>query len=411
RSGFQAGVRKMDFSLTREQKDIKNAAREFAEGEFSVEKAHDYELNHEFPQDLYKKAAELGFVGLDYPEDIGGGGLGVTENVLVIEEFCKADSGIGMAVHLAFLPAKIVKIFGTPEQKTRYLGPLVKGDFVSAISLTEPDHGCDLTRMNTTLVQEGDHFIINGTKIFTTNARYADFIVVLCQDDQEAKPGRGMSTILVDRDPAKWLSGEMEINEIPNKMGIRMTSSGEVVFKNLAVPAENILGQRGQGLMNVLGFLDESRIEIAAQALGNAEGAFLKTLNHAKGRTQFQQPIIDFQGIGHKVARMWSQIQATKWLLYYAAWLSDHESRKMANVVPLLTSVVKHLVPETAKAVIDEAITIFGGYGYFLEQDVERRYRDNRIVECYEGTVEVQLNNITRILKKLNPDFIKNNLL
>ena len=277
----------MDFSLTQEQKDIKRAAREFAEGEFTSERAIELELNHEFPKDLYKKAGELGFIGLNYSQEIGGEGLGVIENVLVIEEFCKADSGIGMAIHLAYLPAKIVKIFGTAEQHMRYLKPMIRGDYVSAVSFTESDHGSDLTCMSTTLEEKGDRFVINGTKIFTTNAGYADFFIVLCQDDKDAKPGKGMSTILVERDPSTWLRGELEINEIPNKMGLRMTSSGELVFKNLEVPIENLLGERGRGLMNILDFLDESRIEIGAQALGNAEGAFLKALKHAKERTQF----------------------------------------------------------------------------------------------------------------------------
>ena len=401
----------MDFSLSKEQADIKQAAREFAGGEFTSERAIELELNHEFPRDLYKKAGELGFLGLDFPEEIGGGDLGVTENALVVEEFCKADSGIGMALHLAFLPAKIVKLFGTPEHHKRYLEPLVSGDFVSAVSFTEPDHGSDLTCMETTMEDKGDRFIINGAKVFTTNARYADFFIVLCQDDKEAKRGQGMSTVLVDRDPDRWMGGDLEINEIPNKMGLKMTSSGELVFKDFGVPKENLLGERGRGLMNILDFLDESRIEIGAQALGNAEGAFLKALGHAKGRSQFDQPIINFQAIGHKLARMWTQIQSLKWLTYYAAWLCDHESPKMANVIPLFTSMVKHHVPETAKQIIDDAITVFGGYGYFLEQEVERRYRDNRIAEVYEGTVEVQLNNMVRMMKRLNPDFINANLL
>ena len=401
----------MDFSLTQEQEDIKRAAREFAEGEFLPDRAMDYEMNHVFPKDLYKKAGNLGFIGLDYPEEAGGANLGVTENVLVIEEFCKADSGIGMATHLAFLPAKIVKFFGTPEQRKKYLEPVTKGDFVSAVSFTEPDHGSDLTRMDTTMEDKGDRFVINGTKVFTTNAGYADFFIVLCQDDKEAGRGKGMTTLLVEKEPSSWLGGTMEINEIPNKMGLRMTSSGELVFNQLEIPAGNLLGQRGRGLLNILDFLDESRIEIAAQALGNAEGAFLRALNHAKGRMQFQKPIIKFQGISHKLARMWSQIHSLKWLTYYAAWLCDQKAQKMADVIPMFTSMVKHHVPETAKWIIDEAITIFGGYGYFLEQEVERRYRDNRIAEIYEGTVEVQLNNMTRILQKLNPDFININLL
>jgi acyl-CoA dehydrogenase len=183
------------------------------------------------------------------------------------------------------------------------------------------------------------------------------------------------------------------------------------VFHELKIPKENILGERGQGLKNVLGFLDESRIEIAAQALGNAEGAFLKALNHARKRKQFDQALIDFQSIGHKLARLWSDIQSIKWLTYYAAWYCLRHRDNSASPVPLFTSMVKHHVPETAKRIIDETISIFGGYGYFLEQDVEKRYRDNRIVEMYEGTVEIQLNNMARILKKLNIDFLDFELL
>jgi alkylation response protein AidB-like acyl-CoA dehydrogenase len=401
----------MDFSLTREQAEIKRAAREFATGEFTHERAERYELNHEFPRALWRQAAELGFLGLDFSESVGGGGLGVTENVLVVEELCKADSGIGMAIHLAVLPGKVVKICGSPEQQARYLGPLARGEWISAISLTEPDRGSDLTRMATRVEQHGDRLVINGTKIFTTNAAYADFFVVLCQDDPDAEPGRGMTTVVVERDPASWLGGELEVTEIPNKMGIKMTSSGEVLFRDLEIPASNILGERGLGLKNVLAFLDESRIEIAAQSLGNAEGAFLAALRHARERRQFDTAIIDFQGIGHTLARMWSRSQSAKWTSDHAAWVCDQGSRKMSGVLPLLTSMVKHHVPETAKEVIDDAITVFGGYGYFLEQQVERRWRDNRIVEIYEGTVQVQLNNMVRVLKKLRPEFIDASLL
>lgn len=396
----------MDFSLTKEQKDIKKAAAEFARGEFKPELALECELNHLFPRELYKKTGELGFIGMDYPEEFGGGGQSVLENVLVIEEFCKADSGLGMAIHLAFLPAKIVRILGSPEQRRKFLPPLTKGDWVSAVCFTEPDHGSDLTRMETTLEETPDGFVLNGTKIFTTNATYADFFVVLAQEDREAPPGQGMTTILVEKEPRTWLGGSLEINEIPHKMGLRTTSSGELVFHNLKLPKENIVGKRGRGLLNVLDFLDESRIEIGAQALGNAEGAFLKALYHARQRKQFQTPIIDFQSIGHRLGKIWSHLLSIKYLTYYAAWLCSQKDEIGAGTLPLFTSIVKHHVPQTAKMIIDEAMTVFGGYGYFLEQDVERRYRDNRIVEIYEGTVEVQLNNIVRILKKLDMDFL-----
>jgi alkylation response protein AidB-like acyl-CoA dehydrogenase len=400
----------MDFSLTKEQQDIKKAAAEFARGEFAPELAQECELNHCYPRELFRKAAKLGFIGLDYPEEIGGGGMGILENVLVVEEFCKADSGLGMALHLGYIPSKIIKKCGTAEQMRQYLTPLTKGEYVAAVSFSEPNHGSDLTRMETTLDEKPDGFVLNGTKVFTTNASYADFFVILAQEERDAPPGKGMSTIIVERDPVTWLSGKMEINEIPHKMGIRMTSSGEIVFHDLKVPRKNIIGQRGRGMINVLEFLDESRIEIGAQALGNAEGAFLKALKHAKERQQFNKPIMDFQAIGHKLARLWGQLQSMKWITYHGAWLIDHRNEKTAGSIPLYTSMVKHHVPETAKMIIDETISIFGGYGYFLEQDVERRYRDNRIVEIYEGTVEIQLNNMVRILQKLNLDFIDSTL-
>ncbi len=401
----------MDFSLSREQREIKKAAREFARGEFKPELAETCELNHRFPKDLFQKAGELGFVGLNFPEAVGGGGLGVFENVLVIEEFCKADSGLGMALHLAYLPAKMVKLFGNEDQHRRFLAPLAEGRWVSAVAFTEPDHGSDLTSMNTTLVEDGDCVVLSGTKVFTTNAAYADFAVVLAQDDAGAPPGKGMTAVLVQTDPSTWLGGRLEINELGHKMGLHMTSSGELVFHNLRVPAANILGEKGRGLDVVLGFLDESRIEIAAQSLGNCEGALLKALDYARRREQFGRPIIDFQANGHKLARMWSQVHAAKLMTYYAAWRKDHETDSTADLTPLFTSMVKHYSPESAKAVIDDAINVFGGYGYFLEQDVERRYRDNRIAEIYEGTVEVQLNNMARLLKRVNLDFVDQSLL
>jgi alkylation response protein AidB-like acyl-CoA dehydrogenase len=401
----------MDFQWTQAQQDIRASAAAFAEGEFVRDLAEACEREHRFPRELFQKAGELGFLGLDYPEELGGGGFSVLENVPVIEAFCRADSGIGMAVHLACLPAKIVKIFGSPDQHRKYLPRVARGEWVSAVSFTEPDHGSDLTRMNTTLREEPDGFVLNGTKVFTTNGAYADFFIVLAQEDPEARSGRGMTTVIVDRDSSTWLGGSMEVNELPDKMGIRMASSSEIVFHDLKVPRENIVGKRGAGLMNVLGFLDESRIEIGAQALGNCEGAFLLALKHARKRMQFQKPIIDFQAVGHKIARLWSEIQSLKWMNYHAAWACTQRGRYPEEVVPLLTSSVKHHVPERAKWIIDECITVFGGYGYFLDQEVERRYRDNRIVEMYEGTVEVQLNTIVRILKKLSPAFLESRLL
>jgi len=194
---------------------------------------------------------------------------------------------------------------------------------------------------------------------------------------------------------------------MPTKMGLRMVSSGEISFRDFEVPKENLLGQNGRGLINLLEFLDESRIEIAAQSLGTAEGALLKALSHAREREQFGKPIIEFQGIGHKIARMFGDLMSAKALLYYAAKMCDKGGEQHKSLTPMFTAIVKYLVPEHAKGIIDQAINVFGGYGYFLEQEVERRYRDNRICEIYEGTVEVQLNTMLRTLRSTNLDFLK----
>lgn len=397
----------MIIDLTNEQKEIRKAAREFAQGEFDPLKSVELDERHEFPRDLYKKAAELGFVGLDYPEEYGGGGTGVLENVLTIEAFCQADSGLGTAIHLAYLPAKIVRQFGDDSQKRKILPKVASGDYVSAVSFTEANHGSDLTKVDTVAVDKGDRFILNGTKVFTTNASYADCFVVLVQTDPEARPARGMATLLIEKEGKFSKNGTMEIIEMPTKMGLRMVSSGEISFRDFEVPKENLLGQNGRGLINLLEFLDESRIEIAAQSLGTAEGALLKALSHAREREQFGKPIIEFQGIGHKIARMFGDLMSAKALLYYAAKMCDKGGDQHKSLTPMFTAIVKYLVPEHAKEIIDQAINVFGGYGYFLEQEVERRYRDNRICEIYEGTVEVQLNTMLRTLRTTNLDFLK----
>ncbi|MBF0477762.1 MAG: acyl-CoA dehydrogenase family protein [Deltaproteobacteria bacterium] len=366
----------------------------------------EYELGHLFPFDIYRKAGKLGFIGMDVPEEFGGAGLGVLENVLVIEEFCKRDSGIGMALHLAQLPAKIIKICGTEEQKSRYLTPLTRGEYISAVSFTEPDHGSDLTSMDARALEVTDGYLLNGTKLFTTNGAYADFFVVLAQHDEPGQPGSGTSTFIVPRDEAALAAGNMEINELPHKMGLRMTSSAEIVFRDLKIPRENLLGPKGRGLQNILDFFNESRIEIAAQALGCAQGSFLKALKYARERKQFNTPLVDFQAIGHKLARMLGNLNACRLSVYHAAWACRYHGKRLNALIPLLTSTVKYYVPEHAKEVLDQAINVLGGYGYFLEQELERRYRDSRITEIYEGTVEVQLNNVTRLLKKFNPEYI-----
>ena len=379
----------MDFELTEEQKDIQKAAREFAQGEFDKEKILEWEQTHTFPKEPWKKACKLGFIGIHFPEEYGGQGCGITENILIVEEFCRKDSGVGIALSLVDFSSEVVLRFGTPEQKKKYLIPVTKGEFISAGAYTEPDHGSDITVMSTTASKQGDSFVINGTKTFITNGSLADFFVVLCQTDPNAKPPyRGQCTILVEKG-AKGL----DASEIMPKMGIRMTSTAELSFSEVRVPLTNLLGEENKGFYQVLEFFDESRIEIAAQALGIAQGAFDRALDYAKQREQFGRKLVDFQITQHKLADMATMIEAARCLTYKAGWNFDQ-----GRIEPKWTSMAKMYAGRVAVEVAQEAIQIHGGYGYMLEYEVERYYRDARITEIYEGTREIQKNTIASSL-------------
>jgi len=379
----------MDYELTQEQKDIQRAAREFIQGEYDKEKILAWEETHTFPREIWKKACQLGFVGIHFPEEYGGQGYGVTENILIVEEFCRKDSGVGVALSLADFSSEVVLRFGTSEQKKKYLLPVARGEFISGGAYTEPDHGSDITLMATTAARQGDFFVINGTKTFITNGGLADFFVVLCQTDPNMKPPyRGQCTILVDKG-AKGL----EATEITPKMGIRMTSTAELSFSDVRVPVSQLLGEENKGFYQVLDFFDESRIEIAAQALGIAEGAFDRTLDYVKQREQFGKKLVDFQITQHKLADMATKIEAARLLTYKAAWNYDQK-----RIDPKLTSMAKMFAARAAVEVADEAIQMHGGYGYITEYEVERFYRDAKITEIYEGTREIQKNTIASAL-------------
>ncbi len=383
----------MDFELTTEQKDIQEAARKFAKGEFTRELAIKHELEHSFPRSVWQKACELGFIGLHFPADFGGAGLNIMENVLVVEEFCRRDSGIGTAVALSDFASEIIMRFGSEKQKTDYLPAVASGKMISAGAFTEPNHGSDITRMDTRAVRDGDNWVINGTKTFITNGEIADFYIVLCQIDDDVEPSyRGMANIIVDSG-VEGLSTE----DVGQKMGIKMTSTAEISFNEVKVPFDNIIGKEGKGFYQVLEFFDESRIEIAATALGIAEGAYDRAINYMMEREQFGRPIGKFQVTQHKIAKMASMIEAAKLLTYKAAWNFDE-----GRIDPKLTSMAKYVAAKTAVLVADEAIQIHGGYGYIMEYEVERFYRDAKIAEIYEGTKEIQKNTIaSEIMKKL----------
>jgi alkylation response protein AidB-like acyl-CoA dehydrogenase len=379
----------MDFELVQEQKEIQKAAREFIQGEYDKDKILEWEQNHTFPKEIWKKACKLGFVGIHFPEEYGGQGYGVFENILIVEEFCRKDSGVGIALSLADFSSEVVLRFGSPEQKKKYLIPVTKGEFISGGAYTEPDHGSDITLMATTALKQGNSYVINGTKTFITNGSIADFFVVLCQTDPNAKPSyRGQCTILVEKG-AKGL----DASEIMPKMGIRMTSTAELSFSDVKVPLTNLLGEEGKGFYQVLEFFDESRIEIAAQALGIAQGAFDRALDYVKQREQFGRKLVDFQITQHKLADMATKIETARLLTYKAAWNYDQK-----RIDPKLTSMAKMFAARAAVEVADEAIQLLGGYGYITEYEVERFYRDAKITEIYEGTKEIQKNTIASAL-------------
>jgi alkylation response protein AidB-like acyl-CoA dehydrogenase len=379
----------MDFELTKEQKDIRQAAQEFAEGEFDKDVAIQCDREHSYPRSIWKKACELGFIGIHFPEEYGGQGLGVLENALVVEEFCRRDSTIGTALALSDFASEIIMRHGSAGQKKEFLPAIASGAMISAGCFTEPNHGSDITAMDTTAVKGADGWLINGTKTFITNGTMADIYVVLCQSDSAAQPSyRGQTLILVP----KGVPG-LEATEVGDKMGIRMTSTAEVSFSGVRVPLESAIGTEGRGFYQVLEFFDESRVEIASTAVGIAQGAFDRALEHSKQRQQFGQRLADFQATQHKLADMATWIEAARLLTYKAAWNFDQ-----GKIDPKLTSMAKLYAGRTAVLVTDEAVQILGGYGYILDNEVERFYRDAKITEIYEGTKEIQKNTIAGIL-------------
>ncbi len=375
----------MKFELTKSQREIQKAAYEFAKGEFDKELALELDRTHEFPKKIWEKAADLGFIGIHFPEAYSGQGLGVLENILVAEEFCRRDSGIGSAVILANFASECILRFGTDAQKGQYLPPVAEGKALSGGAFTEPGHGSDITFMDTSAVKDGDAWVINGTKTFITNGGLAAFYTVLCQTDADASPSyRGISMILVEGDREGVTTAD-----VGDKMGIHMMATAEVNFKDVRVPLDHLVGKEGNGFYQVLEFFDESRILIAAQGLGIAQGAFDRALDYVKQREQFGKKIAQFQVTQHKLADMATKIELARLVTYKAAWNFDQ-----GRIDPKLTSMAKMVAGRTAVEVADEAIQLLGGYGYMTEYEVERFYRDARITEIYEGTREIQKNTI-----------------
>ena len=380
----------MDFEFTKEQMDIQRAAREFAEAEFEKSYVLELDRNHQFPWEIWKKAIGLGFLGVDIPEEYGGQGYGLMERVLVTEQFCRCGASVGTSVLGTYFGSKIILKRGSEDQKRKYLPPLFKGQAISAGAFTEPDRGSDLVSgpLSTNATKDDGNFIINGTKTFISFASIAKFAIVLCQTDpQSIPPYRGHSTIIVEMDKPGIEITEME------KMGWRTNPCCEVAFINVRVPQENLVGEEGRGFYQAIEFLDEVRINVGASAVGMAQGAFERALQYAKTREAFGRKVGAFQAISHKLAEMATKIEAIRFLVYRAAWEFDN-----GRLDPKLSSMAKWYSSRVAIEVADEAIEIMGGHGCMVENEVERFYRDTKVLEIYEGTREIHKNTIARYL-------------
>ncbi len=382
----------MDFNLTEEQRAIKKAAREFSEKELTPELAVEFDQREEFPFELYKKAAKLGFTSMRFPEKYGGQGYGVLEDCLVTEEMCRVDPGLGVAVMLGTLmfPDGLL-MFGTEEQKQRYIPPLCTGEKICAAAFSEPAHGSDITRMDTTAKKHGAEWILSGNKEFITNAPVADFFCVLCQTDTEVSPShKGESLFAVE----KGTPG-LEVTKLQGKMGIKPCVTGSLALSDAAIPEANLIGELNKGFYYALDLFNGTRIAVAAEAVGMAQGAFERALKYSKERKQFGSPIIQFQGVSFKLAEMAIKIETARLITYKAAWLYDQ-----GKMDPMTTAMAKAYASKVAMDVTDQAIQIHGGYGYLAEYHVERFHRCAKITEIYEGTTEIQKLTISRYLLK-----------
>lgn len=379
----------MDFELNKEQRAIQKAARDFAAGEFDREYALECDRTHSFPTRAYRKACELGLVGVHFPEEYGGQGYGTLEHALVVEALCRKDPGLGIAICLRPFGSEIILRFGSEEQKRKILPGVTSGKVVTGAAFTEPDHGSDISDLDTTAVRDGDSWVINGVKTFITNGLDANYITVLAKTDPNARPSyRGLTMILVETGQPGF-----EATDLGDKMGQKMMATTEVSMKNVRAPLDSVVGQENRGFYQTLEFFDEARVAIAAQALGGAQAAFDRALAHVKQRRQFGKRLADFQVTQHKIADMATKIETARMLTYKAAWTCDQKGPN-----PSLTSMAKYYAARIATEVAEEAVQLFGGYGYFLDNEVERIYRDIRVTEIYEGTKEIQKNTIASYL-------------
>ena len=379
----------MDFSYTPEQVHLRNAVREFAEEEIGP---HVLEWDEEqtFPLDVIKHAGKLGFMGAIFPEELGGAGLGYIDYAIIIEELARVDPSVGLivAAHNS-LCTNHIYLAGNHEQKQRYIPRLATGEWIGCWSLTEPEAGSDAAGTRTKAVKQGECWVINGGKTFTTNAQYADVCVAMAVTDRGASQ-HGISAFIIENDTPGFRTGKKE-----NKMGMRASATGEVLFTDCRVPQSQLLGAQGEGFVDSLRTLDGGRISIAALAVGTAQGAYEAALKYSKHRKQFGRPISEFQAIQNKLADMATSIEAARLLTHRAGAMKDRGER-----VTKESAMAKLFASEIAVRVCDDAVQIHGGYGFIKDYPVEKFYRDVKLCTIGEGTSEIQRLVIARQLLK-----------
>jgi butyryl-CoA dehydrogenase len=377
----------MDFELSQDHKVLRDSVRDFVEKEIKPI-AMQIDEEHMIPDSLVKKMGEMGLLGSYLPEEYGGAGLDMLSYAIVVEEVSKAcgSSGVLISAHTS-LACGPIYTFGTDEQKEKWLPDLNTGKIIGCFLLTEPDAGSDAGAIATTYKREGDEFVINGSKIFITNGGYKGTGVLFATHDKSLKH-KGVSAFIIDLQ-----SAGVEILKNEKKLGIRGSYTTAFALDNVRIPAANLLGQEGQGFKIAMDTLNGGRIGIASQALGIAEGAFERALAYSKERKQFGAPICDLQAIQFKLADMYARIETSKLMTYKAACLKDSKKNYTME-----SAMCKMLASEAATFVTKEAIQIHGGYGYIVDYEVERMFRDAKITEIYEGTNEVQRVVISKLL-------------
>ena len=366
--------------LTREQKDIVRAAREFAEGEFK-ERAKEFDEKEEFDLAIWKRAAENGFMGTFIEEAYGGAGLGFLEHSLITEEFWRVDPGCGQSLCALTFGSEMIQAFGTEEQKQKYLAPIPAGKAIIASAITEPDAGSDVTMVRTRAERKGDKYVINGSKMFISNGCIADYALVYCLTHPDERDAHKRHSIIL----VETTSPGYEATKIHGKMGIRAANTAELSLTNIEVPLSNLIGKEQRGFYQLMDFFNKTRNHVAAQGVGVAQGALEMAIAHVKQRKAFGGTLSRLQGVQFKIAEMATRVEAARGLYWRAAWLLDH-----GKLDPALVSMAKWYAGETAVYVANEALQLHGGYGYIAEYDIQRFYRDAKIVEIYEGSKEVE---------------------